>query len=41
MSAGLIIGGFVFFYLINKGGERVLKSVEEAETRAKETAESA
>ena len=41
MSGGLIIGGFVCFYLINKGGERVLKSVEQAETRTKEIAGSA
>ena len=41
MSGGLIIGGFLCFYLINKGGERVLKSVEQAETRAKEIAGSA
>ena len=38
MSGGLIIGGFVFFYLINKGGERLLKSLEETEARAKEQA---
>ena len=41
LSGGLIIGGSVFFYLINKGGERQLKSLEEAEARAKEEGGSA
>ena len=38
LSGGLIIGGFIFFFLINKGGERFLRSVEQEETRAIELA---
>jgi len=38
LSGGLIIGGFIFFFLINKGGERFLRSVEQGEERAKELA---
>ena len=38
LSGGLILGGFVFFFLINKGGERFLRSVEQGEARAKELA---
>jgi hypothetical protein len=36
LSAGLVFGGFFFFYIISKGGERVLRSVEAKEENERE-----
>jgi hypothetical protein len=33
MSAGLVFGGFLFFFAMSKGGEKVLGSIETKEGR--------